>query len=139
MMPDRFFIIDATKILNEQQSSFNEFQKEHSFVSYSDLYDIVLLSFHIPPINNDSESFDYIYRRVCGYYYYHADILGLSSSFDIMLENVYMSILDAIDCITYSYISREKYDPDMDALIGQQYLSPKTILLRATRIGSIYG
>jgi hypothetical protein len=129
---DRYAILDVSEILAKQEDIFIEFRKEFPFSRYNDLYEIVLLSFWILPTHNVGH-YDVVRDRIIRHYYYDFEKISSSYTFDLLIENTYASILDAIDKLFYDKITLDQYEPDYDTIIAIKFLTPKMILLRITR------
>lgn len=129
---DRYVVIDASELLNKNETLFAEFQKEHVFVKYSDLYSLIVLAFYIPP-SHVLDFSDTIYNKVVHYYYYDINKLDSSTTFSLLVENIQYTIFDLIGNFWYSHFTIDQYDPDCDTIVAVRFLTPKTLLLQISR------
>ncbi len=137
MKEDDYLILDVRRIVQEQEILFRQFQKEHTFVSYQDLYQLIVMIFYVPP-THILNSYDVAYDRVRGYYYYDQKQLDESISFGLLFENIYLSIMNFLSDVVYDRLTMDRYNPDEDTLTGIRFMTPSTLLAKRTQDRTSY-
>lgn len=137
MSDDRYFVMDATKIVNCQQALFEEFQKECRFVAFQDLYELIVLVFYIPPIETLG-AYETSYEKAKSYYMHDREKIESSSVFDVLIENIYLSIVNYVSDYLYTVVDIDQYNPDIDILLAVRFISPFSLLIKCTRDKTAY-
>lgn len=136
MQDHNYLLLDVHDIMQVNSNLFKKVAIYFPSISY---HDILLTCAYIPTIEKEVDPTNSIYSALSGLYTFDYDKLLNNDTMILLVEQLYLGILTAVENISYQPIGNVVYNPDIHSLIGERFIAPNLMLMKIIDESCNYG